>query len=290
VRETKKFLKKMVGTKDFYTSDELRSSFRGIVLSAAKTLIANAIVKENISILEIASHLSSLSEAIEEKATVAFEDYGLRISDFRIISIHTDDENPAVQQLRDALSERAKLDILGTSFTQSRSFEVLEQAAGNEGAAGNVMGAGIGMGMGVGMGIPMGGQMGNVAGNVDPTASATRTTTCDKCGAVIPGNVRFCPSCGDSVDRCLHCGADNDASAMTCRSCHKALASSAPSATCGKCGVQNPGGAKFCSACGTLITASSPAACSNCNGPLSAGAVFCPGCGTKVSTEESEDS
>lgn len=283
VTGTKKFLKKLVGTQSQFTDDELRSYFKGIVITLSKTMIAEMLIKKQVSVLEIAAELSSLSEAIQEKVALEFAEFGLGLSKFRIISIQTNQDDPAVKQLRDALAEKARLDILGTSFTQSRSFEVMERAAGNEGTGG-VMGAGIGMGMGMGMGVPMGNVMGGMAGNINPDSSSVQSTTCDKCGTPVAASATFCPSCGDKVDRCPHCGADNPEDATSCRSCHKSLASVAAEAstTCSKCGNSQPDGKKFCNNCGQPMSSS----CGNCNEPMKAGAKFCGNCGTAVGGDE----
>jgi membrane protease subunit (stomatin/prohibitin family) len=283
VAETRKFLRKLVGTQTQFTDDELRSYFKGIVLTLAKSIIAETLIKKNVSVLEIAAELSELSDLIQSKVQHEFAEYGLALSKFRVVSIQTNSEDPAVQQLRDALAEKAKLDILGTSFTQSRSFEVMERAAGNEGTGG-VMGAGIGMGMGVGMGVPMGSQMGSMAGNINPSGDAASTTTCDKCNAPVPGTSMFCPSCGDKVDRCPHCGTDNPEDAKNCRSCKRPLATpvaeTAPveTAQCGECNSDVSPSAKFCPSCGSSLQLS----CNNCNQPLPADAKFCGDCGTPV--------
>jgi hypothetical protein len=51
----------------------------------------------------------------------------------------------------------------GYSYQQERQFDVMQEAAGNEGTAGQMMGAGLGVGMGFGMGGVMGGMMGQMA-------------------------------------------------------------------------------------------------------------------------------
>ena len=54
-----------------------------------------------------------------------------------------------------ALAKRAELGVLGFTYQQDRSFDVLETAAGNEGTAGGLLGAGLGLGLGVGIGPTM---------------------------------------------------------------------------------------------------------------------------------------
>ena len=224
VKETKKFLKKLVGTQQAFTEDELRSYFKGIVLTIAKSAIAKVIVNDKVSILEISTQLLEISNAIESQVKTDFADYGLEVAKFRVISIGTNEEDHAVKELRKALAEKARMDILGTDFTQSRSFDVMERAAGNEGNAGGVLGAGLGMGMGVGMGVPMGNQMGNVAGNLDSSSPSAPTpgsaTHCTNCGQENPPASNFCGGCGQSISRvCSKCSTKLDKSAKFCGNC-----------------------------------------------------------------------
>ena len=123
-----------------------------------------------------------------------------------------------------------------------------------------------------------------MAGNINPDSSSVQSTTCDKCGTPVDASATFCPSCGDKVDRCPHCGADNPEDATSCRSCHKSLASVAAEAstTCSKCGNSQPDGKKFCNNCGQPMSSS----CGNCNEPMKAGSKFCGNCGTAVGGDE----
>jgi membrane protease subunit (stomatin/prohibitin family) len=50
--------------------------------------------------------------------------------------------------------------------------------------------------------------------------------------------------------------------------------------TCAQCGAANVAGARFCSACGTMLATSHH--CTACGVAVPAGAKFCPGCGANV--------
>lgn len=66
------------------------------------------------------------------------------------------------------------------------------------------------------------------------TGPATPDTTCSRCGATIPPNKKFCPTCGNPV---------------------MASPPVAPVAQrCPRCGQTVPAGKKFCVACGTRVT------------------------------------
>ena len=82
-------------------------------------------------------------------------EYGVGLAQFNVHSINVPEDDPAVKSLKAALAKRAEMGIIGFSYQQERSFDVMQTAAGNEGNAGGAMGAGMGLGMGIGMGGPM---------------------------------------------------------------------------------------------------------------------------------------
>lgn len=164
ITDTKKFLLKLVGTLTSFDADTLAEYFKGVFITRIKTEIANAIIKNGQSVLEISTQLEALSNALKQALSVEMAEYGIGLSQFNIHSINVPEDDAAVQSLKVALAKRAEMGIVGFNYQQERSFDVLQAAAGNEGNAGNVMGAGIGMGMGMGMGVPMG----NVIGQMTP--------------------------------------------------------------------------------------------------------------------------
>jgi hypothetical protein len=167
IQETKRFLERLVGTLPAFTESELVSYLKGIVLSRTKDLIAEHIMHQKISILEISAYLSDVSELLEQHLSKEFAEYGLGLEKFRVMSISTPEDDPAVTRLKEALAKKAEMDIIGFNYQQERSFEVMQAAAANEGSAGSVMGAGVGAGMGIGMGAAMGGQMGGMMGQLN---------------------------------------------------------------------------------------------------------------------------
>jgi membrane protease subunit (stomatin/prohibitin family) len=158
VADPKKFLMKLVGTLRGFDVETLNSYFAGVFITRIKQLIASTIIDSKISVLEIAPHLEKLSAKLQKALSSDLAEYGLKLNQFNINSINIPEDDPAVISLKSALAKRAELGILGFTYQQDRSFDVLETAAGNEGAAGSVMGAGIGLGIGAGI-VPNIGQM-----------------------------------------------------------------------------------------------------------------------------------
>jgi membrane protease subunit (stomatin/prohibitin family) len=163
VSDSKKFLLKLVGTLRGFDVEILNEYFAGVFTTRIKQLISSTIIESKISVLEISPHLESLSTTLQKALASDLDEYGLSLTQFNINSINVPEDDPAVISLKTALAKRAELGILGFTYQQERSFDVLQTAAGNEGTAGGVMGAGIGFGVGLGIG-PAIGQMAGPGG------------------------------------------------------------------------------------------------------------------------------
>ncbi|ASU38541.1 hypothetical protein hmeg3_09685 [Herbaspirillum sp. meg3] len=308
ISDAKKFLLKLVGTLPGFDSATLAEYFKGVFTTKIKTNIAQAIIKNGHSVLEISTHLEALSEILKTSLAPEMEEFGVSLVQFNIHSINVPETDPAVISLKAALAKRTEMGILGFNYQQERSFDVLQTAAGNEGTAGGVMGAGMGLGMGAAIGGPMGGAFAQMTPIIQPSGpaggsggaplkcpscsasnppgtrfcgscaanlnaagiSAKAGITCDKCGTNIPSGSKFCPNCADEVNPCPACGEDNAKGSAQCRSCKTALP-----VPCPTCEASVPTGSKFCNSCGSKMTPS----CSKCGAELVAGAKFCNDCG-----------
>lgn len=299
--DPKKFLLKLVGTLPSFDVATMAEYFKGVFTTKIKTGIANAIIKNGKSVLEISTELEILSGLLKLALASEMDEYGVSLAQFNIHSINVPEDDTAVITLKAALARRTEMGLLGTNYQQQRSFDVLQTAAGNEGTAGSAMGAGMGMGMGVAMGGTMGGAFAQVTPQIQPAAGQLMCTkcnasnalgtrfcgscgvvlatsdeikhavlTCDKCSASIPNGSKFCPNCADPVNACPACGEDNPSEAKQCRRCGKVMP-----VDCGNCKTAIPDGVKFCPECGTKMAAS----CKKCGIDLSAGAKFCNSCG-----------
>ena len=252
---------------------------RAKILEYVPNLLANHMIRQNISVLKISAYLSDFSAIVCEALRSHFDDFGLTLDNFSFHSINVPDEDlrvineAKIQRKKDRIEAEgtaAKMDIEsaararmrereGYSYQQERSFDVMKAAAENEGTAGNMMGTSMGLGMGFGIGDALGAGMGSIAHNtIDamnqaPVQSApVQGNTCPKCGAACAPEAKFCLNCGEKL-----------ASAGT---------------VCPECGTALPAGAKFCMNCGHKLEA----ACPNCGNKLAPGAKFCPECGTKI--------
>lgn len=255
IKDSRKFLVKLVGTAKKFDKQTLVSYFRGIIITKIKDLISEYLVVKRISVLDINAYIDDISEEIGEKVKPLFETYGVTVHNFTINSINIPEDDPSVVQLRSALAKRAEMDIIGYSYRDERSFDTMEKAASNEGSGSGLMNAGMGLGMGVSMGNSFGKQMNDIGNHIQQ--DETSVIICPKCHAENPAGSKFCSSCGKKLGKDEARKGDH---------------------ICPKCSHPNPPGAKFCSNCGNRMQL----ICSNCNHELQPGTKFCPNCGQKV--------
>lgn len=202
VVDSKSFVTQLSATNPQFTTDQLSNYFRGVLLTKAKDYIAETIIKEKINLLEIAAHLEEMSGALQLKLQQDFATYGVKLVNFYLNSVDVPEDDETVVRLKKALSDKAELDILGDKYQQKRTLDVMEKAAGNQGAAGAGMGAGMGLGAGISMGQAMGAAMNpgaNQQGGNAAAAGAAGAKFCASCGKGLAPGAKFCAECGGKV-------------------------------------------------------------------------------------------
>jgi membrane protease subunit (stomatin/prohibitin family) len=123
INNSKKFLLKIVGTLTEFDSDAISEYLRGALITKIKTCIANAIIQNGVSVLEINMHLDSLSELIKQSLTKNFSDFGIELTQFNIHSINIPEDDPALITLKNALSKKAEMGI-DDVILENRSYEL----------------------------------------------------------------------------------------------------------------------------------------------------------------------
>lgn len=250
VSDSKTLLIKLVGTLKTFTSDSIIEYFRGVYLTMVKDAIAGYLVTKKVPIFEINANILELSESIKDNVAPKLEEYGINLINFYVNDINVPEDDTAVIKLKDALAKRAEMDIVGYTYAQERSFDTLEGAATNPGAAqAGLMGAGVGLGMGLGVGGAMGSQMGGIAQVIE----TNEKKKCPGCNSDMESSARFCPSCGKLTQKC-----------------------------CPKCNtVLEKDNAKFCLECGESLVKK----CNDCGAQIDGNPKFCPECGGKIERE-----
>ncbi len=208
---------------DIVKMDKIKEYFRGILMIKVKSSIADSIITNGISALEISTKLESLSEKVKGQVTPEFEKYGFSVLNFFIQSINFPDED--FSKINSILEDKAAFEIMGEGqYATKRSFDVYESAASNNnGVAGAFAAGGIGLGTAMGMSNSMNQTAGNPIRKEDTREGRKENTKeCISCHARIPADAKFCPQCGsDNSDRVCECGQILPPGTKFCPQCGK---------------------------------------------------------------------
>lgn len=237
VEDPKVFMKEMFGTNALYTVDDVATQCKPMLIQS----ITDAIAESKISALDLAANYREFSEQVLSASQKEFSSYGLKLCTVVFENISLPEE---VEKM---LDERTKMgvmeDKMGT-YTQFQAAQAIRDAAQNQ-SGGNLAGLGVGLGAGSAVGKMFSDSLST------ENKPRVKTISCDKCGATIPENAKFCPECGKKQGL-----------------------------TCPKCGATLKKGAKFCSECGEKV-AQTEKTC-ECGAKISEDTKFCPECGKKV--------
>ncbi|MBQ7594593.1 MAG: SPFH domain-containing protein [Synergistaceae bacterium] len=238
VNESRQFVLKLAGNKSSITRSDIETYFKGLILSRMGDMISTYIAHKKINIFEISAYLEDMSNEAVEKIRPEFANYGIEPLNFYFGSVNINDDDEGLKRLKQALSERASMNVIGYNYQQQRSFDVMEAAAKNEGGS-SLLGAGVGLGAGMGMGGTFGqmaSQMGQYINPQNPPSNPPVNPVNPNPQPQASGSTKICPSCGqpviDGAKFCMNCGAK---------------------LTCPKCGAALIPGAKFCMNCGQQL-------------------------------------
>lgn len=161
VKEPHVFVSQLVGNRSSFGETDLQSYFRGILLSKLTSIISQKIIKDEISILDINAQLDNISQYCQQYVSPTFNDYGVDVVNFSIISISIPENDESLGVIKRAKSFASRLNITGKdNYQMERTFDVMDAAAKNESNGGNMLNAGIGLTAGMAFGSKMVGNIG----------------------------------------------------------------------------------------------------------------------------------
>lgn len=197
------FVNTIVGTNDIYTTDEVESYFKDVIVARFTDVLG-----ENLqSVFELPKVYDELSMALKSRVAADFSKYGIELADLILGAITPPKE---VQKLID---ERGGMEAVGdmSAYMKFKAAKAMGDAAQQTGGeTGGGVGAGLGVGMGAGMGMMLPQMMkdamqsddkteGSSGAAADPSTSTPEAGFCAQCGKPLPEAARFCPACGTAV-------------------------------------------------------------------------------------------
>ena len=166
VKDSKSFLKNVVGTAGVFTTADIIEQLRKSIVSK----FTDALGEAKIPALDLAAKYDELSDLLRQKMDPEFQTMGLECSKFFIENISLPEEVEAMMDKRTSVGMMAP--VMG-AYTQMQVADSIPLAAQNPGGvAGMGMGVGLGFGMGNMMGQQMGGAMGQMAQQSFPAGNA----------------------------------------------------------------------------------------------------------------------
>ena len=250
INNSEKFFTKLVGNRINFGKKDIQNYFKGVYLTKVRDILSRYIIQKRISILEINSYVSELSEHLCEEIGRYFEQYGIELFNFFINDINVSENDEGVERLKKALAKKAEMDIMGYNYMQERSFDTLEGVAKNTSSssiASNFIGTGLGISLGKGIATTMNNDL---IENIQIFEEKENKFPCKNCGKLIEKKSKFCKFCGNNQEI----------------KCPK----------CGKIHIEKD--IKFCNECGTKLLLS----CENCGTIIEKGSKFCRMCGNKI--------
>lgn len=157
VSDARKFIETLVGNMTSFSTEKVSIYFKGKIITLFTNLISDKMTKDQISILNVNSYLNEISEYMKKHISDEFEQYGLSLENFYVMSVNVPSDDPSFIKLKEAKDMRAQLNITGKDVYQmQRSFDVLDKAAANTSGGNNMMNMGLGLSAGMGIGSQVG--------------------------------------------------------------------------------------------------------------------------------------
>ena len=174
IADARSFVTQIVGAQLMADSQKIYRYFIGEITEKFGQAI-NSILGDGTPFFSINSQLTAISDIVKKAVEEEFSRFGIELVNFTISSINIPPKEMA--QIQAVMSKRMEMQQLsnvqvGQGYVTAKSFEIMQEAAKNTGAAGAVMGAATGLGLGIGAAAPMTQAMTNsVQPGIAPTAS-----------------------------------------------------------------------------------------------------------------------
>lgn len=212
VSDPELFLKELFGTNSTFTTDDIESYLKSIIVSS----ISDTIAESKISALDIASNLLEFSKIATETLETTFSNLGLQLTKLIIENISFPEE---VEKAIDTRSSMGVLSDKMDTFVKYQSANAIRDAANNEGTAG--LGAQLGSGFALGEMMRE-----SLRSSSKEESSSDDSKFCPSCGAKNPKAAKFCVECGGKMTqkgKCPSCGAEVSGKSKFCPECGEKL-------------------------------------------------------------------
>lgn len=174
----------LVGTLSNLTSDRIDAYFMGEILQQLSDSLSKYFVERGVSIFHANARLNELSQVTADSVRAELGRFGLEVVNFNVERISMPDDD--MRRFQEVLGKKMEIEQLSKTtptagYTTARTFDVLEKAAGAEGAVGGMIASGLGIGLGLGAGVPVGQQLGqSIAASPSKNDPSSDTTSVER--------------------------------------------------------------------------------------------------------------
>lgn len=238
------FINSLVGTMGKISTEDVSTYLKRVIVSRLNDYLG----EELDTILNLPGKFDEMSVELQQRLTLDFAHFGLRLSHLYITSITPPEE------VQKTIDDQSRMNVI----KDMEKFVKLKAASAMEKAAENQSETGAGMGMGIGMMMPAMFAASGVGKNTDSQSSSadTNTTVCPDCKNTIQSHARFCPTCGHQqlvLSQCFSCGKNISPNARFCSNCGISTEQKPKPVLCRECSTENLPGSSFCNQCGEKL-------------------------------------
>lgn len=253
VVEAEPFFLKLVNANPCFKASDMINSIQGRFTRVISEKTAQLVDQLGLTIAEINSRLSLISQHSRDACLQLLEEWGLDFSDFNV-RITQDTSKEGLM-----MASGFGTDV--ETFERQRILDIQETAINNLSNGGNgLLGAVLAMGMVNSMNSPNRhfDSQSQQRPSVPPQQQInpnTHIVYCGNCGRKYDVSTSsFCPNCGKQYLPCPKCGSDNLNNSRRCVNCGTPLQTEKiASCFCSRCGAKISNDSVFCPKCGNKI-------------------------------------
>jgi membrane protease subunit (stomatin/prohibitin family) len=160
IDDSRSFVTQVVGAQLGADSKKIYEYFIGEIIEKFNQTVSN-MISNGLSVFQLSSKLADISQTVRDNVVDEFNRFGIELVNFSCSSISISPEE--MKKIQDVMAKKMEMQQLssvqvGQGYMAAKGFEVMKDAANNNGAVGNMMGLGAGLGLAVNAGIPLASQ------------------------------------------------------------------------------------------------------------------------------------
>lgn len=255
VVESEPFFIKLVNGNPLFSAADMIKSIQGRITRVISEKMAQLAEQLNLTVAEINSRLSLISEQSRNVCMQLLQEWGLDFVDFNV-RITQDTSKEGLM-----MASGFGTDV--ETFERQRILDIQEKAINNlSGGNNGLLGAVLAMGMVNSMNSSFNRRSESMPQqqafkqNQSETNQNAHFVYCGNCGKKYDSvTSRFCPNCGKEYMPCSKCGSDNLPGSRRCVNCGNSLqyAFRTSNLYCSQCGEVIQNNSNFCPKCGNKI-------------------------------------